>query len=89
MMLTAMMKSAKNAMVAIALLVLGIARVGLAAQMIDPAKIVDLTYTFDASTIYWPTEKGFVHEFEKNGDTPEHYFYAAARLRGARAWRDA
>ncbi len=23
----------------------------------DPAKIIDLTYSFDASTIYWPTEE--------------------------------
>ena len=45
---------------------------------IDSAKIIDLTYAFDASTIYWPTEKGFVLEFEKTGDTPEPYFYAAA-----------
>src|SRR5258708_39666614 len=44
---------------------------------IDTTKMVDITNTFDASTIYWPTEKGFVHEFEKNGDTPEHYFYAS------------
>src|SRR5258708_23873227 len=45
---------------------------------IDTTKMVDITNTFDASTIYWPTEKGFVHEFEKNGDTPEHYFYSSA-----------
>ena len=54
MILSAMIRIAKSATIAIALLVLGIARVGLAAPMIDPAKIVDLTYTFDASTIYWP-----------------------------------
>ncbi len=44
----------------------------------QPPRIVDLTYAFDAATIYWPTEKGFVLEFEKAGDTPEPYFYAAA-----------
>jgi len=56
------------------ILTLGATRVGFAAEMINPAKIVDLTYTFDEHTIYWPTEKGFVHQFEKNGDTPQHYF---------------
>jgi kynurenine formamidase len=66
------------AAIAIALIAIGGARVGLAADVIDTAKIVDLTYTFDEHTIYWPTEKGFVHEFEKNGETPEHYFYASA-----------
>jgi kynurenine formamidase len=45
---------------------------------IDTAKVVDLTYSFDDSTIYWPTEKSFVHEFEKDGDTREHCFYASA-----------
>src|ERR1700757_129574 len=82
-MIPAMIRIAKNATIAIALLTLAAVRIGFAAGTdssvkIDPAKVVDLTYTFDASTIYWPTEKGFVHEFEKNGDTPEHYFYASA-----------
>jgi kynurenine formamidase len=44
---------------------------------IDPAKIVDLTYTFDATTSYWPDEQGFVHRLEHSGDTREDYFYAA------------
>src|SRR5437660_12238994 len=60
------------------MLAIGIAGVGFAAEMIDPVKIVDLTYTFDQHTIYWPTEKGFVHQFEKNGETPQHYFYSSA-----------
>jgi kynurenine formamidase len=68
---------------AVTLVAFGVVRTGSAADTssqvrIDTAKVVDLTYTFDASTIYWPTEKGFVHQFEKNGDTPEHYFYASA-----------
>jgi kynurenine formamidase len=47
---------------------------------IDPAKIVDLTHTFDAATIYWPGEKtGFTHEYEKKGLTPGHYFYSSAK----------
>jgi kynurenine formamidase len=46
--------------------------------VIDTAKIVDLTYTFDERTIYWPTEKGFILQFEERGETAEDYFYAAA-----------
>src|SRR5579859_6014293 len=47
---------------------------------IDPAKIVDLTYPFDASTIYWPTEHPFVHEFEHAGiEEPGGYYYSAAK----------
>ncbi len=67
----------------IALLALGGARVGIAAGAGGTVKtiqlkFVDLTYPFDNTTIYWPTEKGFAHQFEKYGDTPEHYFYSSA-----------
>ena len=51
-----------------------------ASTAIDPAKIVDLTYPFDATTIYWPTEHPFAHEFEHAGiEEPGGYFYAAAK----------
>ena len=78
----AMTRIAKSATITIALLTLAAASAVFAADAntpvkIDTAKIIDLTYTFDASTIYWPDEKGFVHRLDKNGDTPEHYFYAA------------
>lgn len=47
---------------------------------IDPSKIVDLSHTFDATTIYWPSENtGFVHEMEKAGMQPGHYFYSSAK----------
>ncbi|WP_331586482.1 cyclase family protein [Candidatus Binatus sp.] len=82
MILPAMIRIAKSATIAIVLLTLGAARAGFAADAdtavkIDTAKVIDLTYTFDASTIYWPDEKGFVHRLDKSGDTPGHYFYAA------------
>jgi kynurenine formamidase len=51
-----------------------------AVPAIDPAKIIDLTYTFDAKTIYWPTEHPFVHQFEHFGMTPEGYFYSSAKF---------
>ena len=47
---------------------------------IDPAKIVDLTYTFDARTIYWPTEPPFAHQFEHFGTTPGGWFYSSAKI---------
>src|SRR5277367_1588242 len=46
----------------------------------DPGKIIDLTYSFDASTIYWPTEGGFEHKFELFGMQPGGYFYSSARF---------
>jgi len=54
---------------------------GLAAtRVVDPAKLIDLTYTFDATTIYWPTEHPFVHQFEHYGMTPKGYFYSSAKF---------
>jgi kynurenine formamidase len=47
---------------------------------IDRAKIVDLTYTFDAQTIYWPTEPPLTHQFEHYGMTPGGYFYSSAKF---------
>lgn len=47
---------------------------------VDTAKIIDLTYTFDSNTIYWPTEKPLQHEFEKFGKGEQGYFYASAKF---------
>jgi kynurenine formamidase len=68
-----------HAALAIGLIALGMTRLGYSAEPINSSKVVDLTYTFDDKTIYWPTEKGFVHEFEKYGETAEHYFYSSAK----------
>ena len=54
-----------------------------AADAIDPAKVVDLTHSFDANTIYWPTEKGFAWEKEIWGKTAGGYFYASAKFASA------
>jgi kynurenine formamidase len=43
-------------------------------------KIVDLTYIFDESTIYWPTEEGFKLLRGPAGVTERGYFYAANRF---------
>ena len=44
---------------------------------------VDLTHSFDDTTIYWPTEKGFRFERGSNGPTPKGYYYAANRFASA------
>ena len=54
-----------------------------AAGPIDPAKVIDLTHSFDAKTIYWPTEKGFQWEKEIWGKTEGGYFYASAKFAAA------
>ncbi|QDU26847.1 Kynurenine formamidase [Anatilimnocola aggregata] len=43
-------------------------------------KLVDLSYAFDADTIYWPTEQGFRFEKGNNGVTSKGYYYAANRF---------
>src|SRR3989338_8599110 len=42
--------------------------------------IIDLTHTFNAEAIYWPTERGFKLEKIFWGPTQKGYFYAANRL---------
>jgi len=42
--------------------------------------IVDLSYAYDSTTIYWPSEKGFVFEKGTEGVTPGGYFYTANRF---------
>jgi kynurenine formamidase len=42
---------------------------------------VDLTHPFDAETIAWPTEEGFVLERGAAGRTEAGYWYAANRMR--------
>jgi len=41
---------------------------------------VDLTHTFDANTLYWPTEKGFVHDQNVAEVTEGGWFYASNRV---------
>jgi len=42
--------------------------------------VIDLSYAYDSTTIYWPTEKGFVFEKGAEGVTPGGYFYTANRF---------
>jgi kynurenine formamidase len=42
--------------------------------------LVDLSYAYDSTTIYWPTEKGFVFEKGTEGYTPGGWYYTANRF---------
>ncbi len=44
---------------------------------------VDLTYSFDSTTIYWPTESGFVLEERQEFRPRGHYYYSAGHFHGA------
>ena len=46
-------------------------------------EVVDLTHPFDAETVYWPTEEGFVLERGFAGVTEGGYWYEAHRFRAA------
>ncbi len=46
---------------------------------IDTSKVIDLTYSFDQGTIYWPTAKSFEWQKDSWGISPGGYWYASAR----------
>ncbi len=46
---------------------------------INEAKVIDLTYSFDENTIYWPTAQPFKWEKELWGKSAGGYWYTAAR----------
>ncbi len=43
-------------------------------------RVVDLSHAYDSTTIYWPTEKGFLLERGPAGMTPDGYYYSANRF---------
>lgn len=43
----------------------------------DDMKIVDLTYSFDETTIYWPTAEGFKLKVDYKGLTDKGFYYSA------------
>jgi kynurenine formamidase len=46
-------------------------------------RLLELSYVFDAQTVYWPTEEGFVFEPGFRGKTEGGYHYEAHRFRAA------
>lgn len=43
-------------------------------------KIIDLTYAFDETTVYWPTAEGFRSEIAFEGVTEQGYYYTANKF---------
>lgn len=50
---------------------------------IDRSKLVDLSYTYDADTIYWPNADGFRHRKDVWAITEGGYWYAAGEFTSA------
>ena len=51
-----------------------------AAAGINESKVIDLTYSFDEHTIYWPTAKPFQLEVVSAQKTDAGYWYAANNI---------
>ncbi len=64
--------------------ILLLAAAGLAfAQDLSRARLVDLSHAYDASTLFWPTEKDFQLDKLADGVTDQGYYYAANRFSSA------
>src|ERR1044072_5375617 len=50
---------------------------------IPSGTIVDLTYPFDSSSVYWPTAETFQLEKDFEGNTEQGYYYSAYRYSAA------
>jgi kynurenine formamidase len=48
-----------------------------AAAIFPHGELVDLSHTYDAQTIYWPTAEGFQLRKDADGITPGGYYYAS------------
>lgn len=53
------------------------------APVLPTDRVVDLTYAFDASSVYWPTAEPFKLETDFEGVTDKGYFYSAYRYSAA------
>lgn len=52
-------------------------------QSINRSKLIDLTYSFNNKTLYWPNAKGFRHQKDVWNVTPRGYWYAAGEFASA------
>ena len=50
------------------------------AEATKPLRLVDLTHSFDETTIYWPTSKSFEMEIIHRGKTKNGYWYEANNI---------
>ena len=51
-----------------------------ATAVLPKGGIVDLSHSYDAQTIFWPTESGFVLEKEHDGLTSRGYYYRSNKF---------
>jgi kynurenine formamidase len=51
--------------------------------VLPTGRVVDLTYPFDANSVYWPTAEQFKLETDFEGMTDKGYFYSAYRYSAA------
>jgi kynurenine formamidase len=72
--------SATKAILIAAIMLLGGCAAGAPGMVINPVKIVDLSYGFGPETIYWPTAEAFSMERVSYGPTPGGYWYAANNI---------
>lgn len=50
---------------------------------IDERKLVDMSYSFSAETLHWPTAKPFQLETVNQGRTPQGYWYSSYNYSGS------
>ena len=53
---------------------------GVFAESVEPSRFVDLTHTFNQTTIYWPASKSFELEIVHRGKTEDGYWYEANNI---------
>ena len=73
-------------MIKVGLLLLSVLLIPLVAQKpgtFPHRKVVDLSYPFDASSVYWPTAETFKLEKDFEGETEKGYYYSAYRYAAA------
>ena len=54
-----------------------------AAVALPAGNFVDLSHTYDATTIFWPTAETFVLQKVADGETPAGFYYAANNFSGS------
>ena len=49
---------------------------------LNELKWIDLTYSFDSTTLYWPNNaKGFEHHTDAEGITPLGFYYSSYKFK--------
>ena len=66
-----------RSLVAMLLLMLAVAS---PASALPKGAIIDLSHPYDAKTVFWPTESGFVLEKEHDGQTEKGYYYRSNKF---------